>query len=307
MANVRVLVADDDAVTRLMIVDKLSDLGYEVIDVPDGLAAIAELQQGEFDLVITDIMMPDITGQGVLDAVRHETPDTEVIVITGYGNVEMAFDCLRAGAIDFLEKPFKLHELVATVSRALDRRRARFANRKISDKLGPASGPLGNWLREFRPLWEEFTTMKAKIDALLADLEEINPPVLDEPSANEDKMPLLTQHDKRPRARTDDVLQMLREDPQNKKIKEWLAFEYYRNGEIDQAVRCYLELLEQSPDDSMARYYLGNCHFKLGNLDLAQASWATVIELAPGSSVARKAERRMRACEDQQEAISSCS
>ena len=307
MAKVRVLVADDDAVTRLMIVDKLTDLGYEVVDVADGLAAIAELQQGEFDLVITDIMMPDITGQGVLDAVRHETPDTEVIVITGFGNVEMAFDCLRAGAIDFLEKPFKLHELVATVSRALDRRRARFANRRATDGAVQSSGPLGNWLREFKPLWEEFTSTKAKIDSLLADLEEIDPPILDEPSVDEEKLPLLTQHGKRPRERTDDVLQMLRDDPQNKKIKEWLAFEYYRNGEIDQAVRCYLELLEQSPDDSMARYYLGNCHFKLGNLDLARASWSTVIELAPGSSVARKAKRRMRACEEELEAVSSCS
>ncbi len=303
MAKVRILVADDDAVTRLMISDKLTDMGYDIVEVADGLAAIAELQQSDFDLVITDIMMPDITGQGVLEAVRHESPDTEVIVITGYGNVEMAFECLRAGAIDFLEKPFKLIELVTTVNRALDRRRARFANRQQADEKNFSNSPLGEWLREFRPLWDEFTTMKGRIDAMLADLEELQPPMALDDGKPEEELSLMTQYDRRPRERTDDVLQLLREDPNNKKIKEWLAFEYYRNGEIDQAIRCYLDLLEQVPEDSMARYYLGNCHFKLGNFELAKANWSTVIELAPGSSVARKAKRRMRACEDQQEAV----
>ena len=134
ISNARILVADDDAVTRTMIVDKLSvELGHRLVEVADGLAAIAELQRDEFDLVITDIMMPDITGQGVLEAVRHESPDTEVVVITGFGNVEMAIECLRAGAMDFLEKPFKIQSLVNTVERALERRRARLSSRRGSD------------------------------------------------------------------------------------------------------------------------------------------------------------------------------
>lgn len=96
--------------------------GYRV-DVVDGVHAASD-QLGSadpYDVVITDLVMPDGTGMEVLDAVRTRSKDTQVLMITAYATTEQAVEAMRKGAYDYVQKPFKNHELLATVEKALEK------------------------------------------------------------------------------------------------------------------------------------------------------------------------------------------
>ena len=112
----RVLVADDEAVIRGLLVDFLAAEGYEVSGACDGLEAVAALETRPFDLVITDLMMPGLSGVEVLRAARRIDPNYPVIVITGYPSRRNAEELLALGASDFLAKPFNLDAVRGTVS-----------------------------------------------------------------------------------------------------------------------------------------------------------------------------------------------
>ena len=97
--------------------------GYRV-DVVDGVHAARE-QLGSadpYDLVITDLVMPDGTGMEVLDAVRARSADTQILMVTAYATTEQAVEAMRKGAYDYVQKPFKNHELLATLEKALEKR-----------------------------------------------------------------------------------------------------------------------------------------------------------------------------------------
>ncbi|MBW1905667.1 MAG: sigma-54-dependent Fis family transcriptional regulator, partial [Deltaproteobacteria bacterium] len=97
--------------------------GY-CVDVVDGVHAARE-QLGSadpYDLVITDLVMPDGTGMEVLDAVRARSADTQILMVTAYATTEQAVEAMRKGAYDYVQKPFKNHELLATLEKALEKR-----------------------------------------------------------------------------------------------------------------------------------------------------------------------------------------
>jgi signal transduction histidine kinase/CheY-like chemotaxis protein len=121
----KVLVVDDEPDFRTMVAHELGEEGYGVSVAADGLGAISCLAETEYDVVVTDVRMPGATGVEVLRAARQRAPDTEVVMTTGYASLELAIECLRAGAFDFVQKPFNIVDLVSTVSRALERRRLR--------------------------------------------------------------------------------------------------------------------------------------------------------------------------------------
>ena len=97
--------------------------GYRV-DVVDGVhAARDQLGSADpYDVVITDLVMPDGTGMEVLDAVRARSKDTQILMITAYATTEQAVEAMRRGAYDYVQKPFKNHELLATLEKALEKR-----------------------------------------------------------------------------------------------------------------------------------------------------------------------------------------
>ncbi len=97
--------------------------GYSV-DTVDGVAAArARLGSADpYDAVITDLAMPDGTGMEVLDAVHARAPDTQTLMITAYATTEQAVEAMRRGAYDYVQKPFKNHELLATLEKALEKR-----------------------------------------------------------------------------------------------------------------------------------------------------------------------------------------
>jgi DNA-binding NtrC family response regulator len=120
--NARILIAEDDADLRDLLQDDLEDAGYETVAAVDGRAALAHIsrQQETFDLLLTDMNMPGLSGAELLAVMREKRPEAPVIVITAFGTVEQAVEMVRAGAVNYLTKPFDSDELLRIVGQALE-------------------------------------------------------------------------------------------------------------------------------------------------------------------------------------------
>jgi len=119
----RVLVVDDQRNMRATTAMVLRQAGHAVEEAEDGASALKRIQAESFDVVLTDLRMPDVDGMEVLRTTRQQAPETEVIVMTAYGTIESAVEAIRRGAYDFLAKPFKEDELILRVAKALEKRR----------------------------------------------------------------------------------------------------------------------------------------------------------------------------------------
>ncbi len=118
----RILIAEDDADLRDLLQDDLEDTGYETIVAIDGRSAMAhiERERERFDLLITDMRMPGVTGEELLAAMRIQRSEAPVIVITAFGSVEQAVEMVKAGAFQYLTKPFDTDDLLRAVAKALE-------------------------------------------------------------------------------------------------------------------------------------------------------------------------------------------
>ncbi|MBM4270452.1 MAG: UDP-3-O-[3-hydroxymyristoyl] N-acetylglucosamine deacetylase [Deltaproteobacteria bacterium] len=114
-----ILVVDDEEKIRQTLRGVLSDEGYEVTDAGDGRTALERLRAVRPDLVILDVWLPEIDGISLLEQVRQIYADLPVIIICGHANIEAAVRATRLGAADFIEKPFSLDALLASIARAL--------------------------------------------------------------------------------------------------------------------------------------------------------------------------------------------
>ena len=129
----RVLVVDDDAGVRDVCVRALRLHGYQVSGAENGRTALEKLSESFFDLVLTDLQMPEMGGIRLLQELRQLYPDTDVIVFTAYGTFESARQALRLGASDYLTKPLELEDLDRTVKRVLEWRRVRLEKQRLSE------------------------------------------------------------------------------------------------------------------------------------------------------------------------------
>lgn len=120
-AAVRVLVADDDEVFREILAEAVKDAGAEVVLAPDGLAALEQLAETDFDILITDLNMPRMDGLSLLRQVRTVYPHILGILITGFGSLESAIEALRLGAYDYIQKPFMVEQVAVTIRNAIER------------------------------------------------------------------------------------------------------------------------------------------------------------------------------------------
>lgn len=118
----RILIADDDAETRHLIKDILLEEGYLVHTCSNGKQALEALSHQNFDVILTDIKMPGMTGLDLLLHVHRMNLDTEVILMTAYASVETAIQALRGEAFDYLPKPFSLRELRQVIRTAVQHR-----------------------------------------------------------------------------------------------------------------------------------------------------------------------------------------
>ncbi len=118
-----ILLADDEASIRLTVSDSLRDHGHRVVEAKNGKEASERLAAERFDLLISDVRMPELDGMALFEIARTASPTTDVILMTAYGEVEQAVAALKEGAIDYLTKPFDLDELMLRVGRIEERRR----------------------------------------------------------------------------------------------------------------------------------------------------------------------------------------
>jgi len=133
--SARILVVDDEPRIREILVEFLGMEGYEVDDADSGEAALVSLSRQTYDIVLTDLKMPKMGGIELLESISAHTPDVLVILMTGFGTVESAIHSMKAGAYDYLLKPFKMDEVIHTVQRALKRRRLQQENLQLRQAL----------------------------------------------------------------------------------------------------------------------------------------------------------------------------
>jgi DNA-binding NtrC family response regulator len=131
----RVMVVDDDAETLALLREVVAKEGYEVEIAEDAETALRRLGEWQPDLVITDIHMPGMDGLALLAAVREKAPDILVILLTAYGSLKTAVDAIKAGAFDYLSKPFVVDDIRLVVRRALEHKKLLRENRSLRDQL----------------------------------------------------------------------------------------------------------------------------------------------------------------------------
>jgi len=115
-----ILLVEDDETARSFMVPLLHDAGYEVREADKLEAAHHILDRGEADLVILDVQLPDGYGPTLLDRLSREQPVMPVIVVTGYGDIEMAVEAMKSGARDFIQKPVDMARLLQSVNKAAE-------------------------------------------------------------------------------------------------------------------------------------------------------------------------------------------
>jgi two-component system sensor histidine kinase/response regulator len=131
----RLLVVDDEAPLMTALGHTLRDEGYAVTGVTSGAEAIAALSRGPFDLIMTDLMMPQMDGITLLTEALVIDPGLAVIVMTGHGSIPSAVSAMKAGAIDYILKPFKLSVMLPVLERALLIRGLRVKNAALERRV----------------------------------------------------------------------------------------------------------------------------------------------------------------------------
>jgi DNA-binding NtrC family response regulator len=131
----RILVVDDEQIIRESISYILRKEGYTVVEADNGKTAHEKLQAEPFDLLITDLEMPEMKGIDLLEKVTQMNPQTSVIIITAYGSLETAIAALRAGASDYILKPVEFDELLVKIRRLLEHKKLALENQFLRREL----------------------------------------------------------------------------------------------------------------------------------------------------------------------------
>ena len=159
----RILVVDDEPKLGKLVAEMLELEGHEVGRAGGGRSALVELSARPWDVVITDLRMPDVDGLAVLREARARPQPPEVVVMTAYGTAESAVEAMKQGAADYLLKPFAVEELRIRVRRLAEQGAARTRNRSLIERLTPAlvaeSAPMKAALESARRVAPTDTTL----------------------------------------------------------------------------------------------------------------------------------------------------
>ncbi|MEE9280593.1 MAG: sigma-54 dependent transcriptional regulator [Myxococcota bacterium] len=134
-----VLVVDDDAAMREMLIPLLEEGGLEPHAAASAQLALEAARSSDFDAVLSDIRMPGADGFQLLGQLRELRPETPVILMTAFGSIDSAVEAMRAGAFDYITKPFKREAVLATLERAFERRELEAENRRLRRALDQTS------------------------------------------------------------------------------------------------------------------------------------------------------------------------
>ena len=131
-----ILIVEDEAKMRRLLELQLAEEGFQARTAPDAETGLQILNKNPFDLVVTDFKLPGMSGLEFLHAVKRIDAEMPVVMMTAYGTVESAVDAMKAGASDYVLKPFSLAELVLVIRKELASHELREENRDLREALG---------------------------------------------------------------------------------------------------------------------------------------------------------------------------
>lgn len=139
----KILIVDDEPRLRKALSLQLQSAGYDVETAEDGKAALELIEQSSFDCVISDLRMPNLSGEELLQQVQKTNPALAVILLTAHGTVEVAVKAMQEGAVDFIQKPYSTEDIMKAVRRAIDRKRLLLENLFLRGELSVSPGESG--------------------------------------------------------------------------------------------------------------------------------------------------------------------
>src|SRR5215472_17083371 len=158
-----ILVVEDEAKMRRLLELELADQDLHAQTVPDAETALKLLNTNQFDLIVTDLKLPGMSGMEFLQAVQRANAAIPIIIMTAFGTVESAVEAMKIGASDYVLKPFSLAELVLVIRKELDSHQLREENRNLREALGE------------RYKYDNIIAQSAKMQAVLALVERVAP------------------------------------------------------------------------------------------------------------------------------------
>ena len=131
----RLLIVDDERALMQALCDTLRERGYETVGLTSGREALTALRNRPFDVLLADLMMPEMDGISLLRAALDEDPNLVGVIMTGQGTVETAVEAMKSGALDYILKPFRLSAIMPVLNRALGVRRLRLQNSELERRV----------------------------------------------------------------------------------------------------------------------------------------------------------------------------
>lgn len=136
----RVLIIDNDEAHATTVTEALQRVGYQITTACSGTDGARHIEQGDFDVIITDLVMGDVDGLQILAQAKNDLPDAEVILVTGHGTIPSAVTAMQQGAFNYLLKPLDLGQLRAVTAKAITNAQLRQANAELNRRLDEKFG-----------------------------------------------------------------------------------------------------------------------------------------------------------------------
>ena len=163
----KILIIEDEAAIRRVLVKILSEenSAYQVTQAEDGLEGIEKIRDEDFDLVLCDIKMPKMDGVEVLQAAKKIKPETQMVMISGHGDLDTAVQTMRLGAFDYISKPPDLNRLLNTVRIALNSKELVVENKRLKKKVSKNYQMIGqsNAIFEIKDMIEKVAPTEARV------------------------------------------------------------------------------------------------------------------------------------------------
>ena len=162
MQNYKILFVDDDPQILSIVEQFLSRCGFNIATEPSGLKAIERVRESHFSVVFSDLSMPEISGMELLKQIKKISPETEVIIVSGYGTIEAAIEAMKLGSYDFLEKPINFDRFKILIDRIIEKQKLKEENQLIRNRL------------KERYKYDELVGMSPKMQNIYAMIDKIS-------------------------------------------------------------------------------------------------------------------------------------
>ena len=159
----KILIADDEKSMRDFLSIMLKKEGYDVTAAGNGEDAASAVQADIYDLVITDVRMPQLDGIGLLRTIKELSPETIVVMITAFASTDTAVEAMKLGAYDYITKPFKIEEIKLVIQKALEKRLLRKENILLKREIESRAG-FENFIGKSEPMQRVFSLIKQVAD-----------------------------------------------------------------------------------------------------------------------------------------------